>query len=249
MMAGCGVGCLGLVVFVLLPFPLVAIAAILYVLRLRSRVSHTAVTLAELAAQAEEREAHINKTQASHDHLMREFHHRVKNSLQIVQSYLTLSRRQKPPPHNIYLAEAEAKVLVISAAYRLALSEGMMNPISIRRFVQEIVETTQGVLCGPFNKIDIAIEADGSLVIDRAIPLGLAIVEVIVAVLGGPEVTIIRVRLMKGDDHDLILVMTIDDGVSGITLPHRLMMGLQSQLGARTESGQQGEILHWRFSV
>jgi hypothetical protein len=76
--------------------------------------------------------------QANH-FLNRELHHRLKNSLQVIQSYLALSRRQQSGARSIHLAETEAKILVLSIAYRLALSGGNMQPVSIKAFAEEII--------------------------------------------------------------------------------------------------------------
>ena len=246
----------GIAVFILLPFPFLAIIAVFYGLYLRKRLARSlgaaqdwADRVGILETKAKADEAYLKDALASHDKLMREFHHRVKNSLQIIQSYLTLSRRQKPVPHNIYLAEAEMKVQVISTAYRLALSEGTMSPISIRTFVLEIVENVQAILGGATRKISASVEPDSLLVLDRAIPLGLAITEAIIGALAAAAVMHVGVRIQSTGSGELALTVTLDDMLATVALPLRLMAGLQSQLEARAESCAEDELLNWHFSV
>lgn len=255
MIAGCGVGCLERVALAGLLVLFLATAAAFYVFRVRRALAREILTSTGLAKEAELREARLQQTLAAHDLLTREFHHRVKNSLQIIQSYLTLSQRQKLPPHNIHLAELEAKVQVISTAYRLALSEGEMRPIPIRSFVQGIVESTQAILCGPFTRIAASIEVEGSLVLDRAIPLGLSIVEAMIGALGDAATTLVRIRIAGTEKPagvetpEMTLVISTDAEPPNVTLPLRLMRGLQCQLGAKADTCQTGELLNWRFSI
>jgi len=50
--------------------------------------------------------------------LMLEMHHRIKNSLQVIQSYLALIRRSAPRAEAATLTRIEARVSVIAVAYR-----------------------------------------------------------------------------------------------------------------------------------
>ncbi|OYU50444.1 MAG: hypothetical protein CFE31_02505 [Rhizobiales bacterium PAR1] len=245
-----------LIAILLLPFPFLAVMALLYSLALRKRLTECCTATDELNCQADSQRAEakackacLQESHASHDKLTREFHHRVKNSLQIIQSYLTLSRRQRPPPHNSYLAEAEAKVQVISTAYRLALSEGIMSPIPIRTFVLDIVANAQAILCGSTRKISASIEPNSLLVLDRAIPMGLAIIEAIIGAIGAESVMHIGIRLQPTESGEMALTVTIDDMFATIALPFRLMAGLQAQLEAHAEPCAEDELLSWRFKV
>ena len=256
MMADWAVGSGRMVALLLLPFPFLALAAFAYARGLRKTLAQSLLVSSALTrqvakqdAEAENYKAQLQDALLSHDTLTREFHHRVKNSLQIIQSYLTLSRRRKAPPHNVHLAEAEAKVQVISTAYRLALREGAIAPMPLRSFVQDIVENSQTILCGPVTKITTSIETDAQIVLDRAIPLGLAIIEVITAALGTVGIMQIGIRITKTEADDVSLVIMIDDVFACVLLPINLMRGLQSQLCAHAEPCADDQILNWRFST
>lgn len=255
-MTGESTGWTSILIVVLLPSPFLALVAALYAHTLRKRLTTCRSVTDLLTGEALIREteakgyaAELLESHAAHDKLTREFHHRVKNSLQIIQSYLTLSRRQRSPPHNIYLAEAEAKVQVISTAYRLALNEGAMRPIPIRAFLQDIVENAQAILCGSTRKISASVEPNSLLVLDRAIPLGLAIIEAITGALAASSVMHIGIRLQPTESGEMALTVTIDDMFATVALPLRLMAGLQSQLEASAEPCAGDELLNWRFKV
>jgi two-component sensor histidine kinase len=240
----------------LLPFPVLALVALSHAMSARRQLAQNRALIDDLGRQAIARDEEIaigkvgiTDAQVSHEKLTREFHHRVKNSLQVIQSYLALSRRQKTASQNVYLAEAEAKVKVISAAYRFALSEGIMNPVPIRKFVTDIIENAQAILCGNSTRISATIEPDSVLVLDRAIPLGLSIIEVITAALATATVKQINVRITQERDGEAALIVTINDAPASISLPLRLMAGLQSQLDARAQTCVEGEILHWIYAI
>lgn len=199
------------------------------------------------ACEAEKTAASLDHARAAHDGLTREFHHRVKNSLQIIQSYLTLLRRQKPIPQNRSLAETEARVQVISTAYRMALGEGVIGEISMRGFLGEIVENVHAILCPCTVRIGILIEADARMTLDRAIPLGLVIVETITGALGAEGVQHIDIRISAAGAECTVLRMSTDDIFATIALPLRLMAGLQGQLGAKAMPCAENEILNWQF--
>lgn len=256
MMAEASEGWLGLVALILLPFPALAFVAMLDRHSIRKCLARSLEKNDDLSRQAvlreailEESTARLQDVLASHDKLTREFHHRVKNSLQIIQSYLTLSRRQRSAPHNSHLAEAEAKVQVISSAYRLALSDGTMAPIPIRIFVLGIVENAQAILGRSSRRISASVSTEAVLPIDRAIPLGLAIIETIIAALASDTVMYVGFRLHANGSDDVALRATIDDLFARVDLPLRLMAGLQSQLEAQVQPRAANEVLHWHFPV
>ncbi len=143
-----------------------------------------AAELAELRAALAKAEAQnltlemmLNEALRAYDRQQRAFHHRIKNSLQIIQSYLALARREHMPNRNISLVEAEARVLVISGAYRLALGEGNDHHLCIKAFIDQIVMSALQLLPAPLQQIRGSITVTTMLALDQAIPIGLGIVE------------------------------------------------------------------------
>jgi two-component sensor histidine kinase len=179
--------------------------------------------------------------------LMLEMHHRIKNSLQVIQSYLALIRRSAAKPEAALLARIEARVGVLAVAYRLALTPNGIHPIAAKPFLEEICAAAIGGLRKPRQRVAYAIDWNGELVVDRAIPLGLGLVEALIAALGAIEAGYIGVRLAAGDDGAVQLSVESDMAPAQAGLPDKVMRGLANQLGADASSAGGGEILRWRF--
>ena len=110
--------------------------------------------------------------------MLRERNHRVKTSLQIIQSYLSLTRRLDRATADQSGVEAmEVRIQVLSIAYRKAFSEGRMRDVRIRQFAAEIVDNLSQTFSRPGLEVELKPDVHAALMIDRAIPLGLALVE------------------------------------------------------------------------
>jgi two-component sensor histidine kinase len=179
--------------------------------------------------------------------LMLEMHHRIKNSLQVIQSYLALIRRAAPRAEAAQLAQIEARVGVIAVAYRLTLTPKGVRPIATKPFIEEICAATIGGLRRPRQRAAYAIEWSGELVVDRAIPLGLGLVEALIAAFSAIEAGYIGVRLAAGEDGQVELCVESDATPAEMALPEKVMRGLANQLGAGSAKSEGGEILLWRF--
>ena len=179
--------------------------------------------------------------------LMLEMHHRIKNSLQVIQSYLALIRRSAPRPEAALLARIEARVGVLAVAYRLALTPNGIRPMATKPFLEEICAATIGGLRRPRQRVVCSIDWDGELVVDRAIPLGLGLVEALIAALGAAEAGYIGVRLTAREDGAVELTVDSDVVPAEAGLPDKVMRGLANQLGVDGFAHDGGEILRWRF--
>lgn len=203
---------------------------------------------AERALRAEGRvaelEAALKAALSAHAGRTRDFHHGVKNSLQVMQSYLALSRRQRLPERNIALAEAEAKVMVIAGAYRMALGDGALNPLPLRAFLKEVVEPALALLQSAHQGVALVCEADLPLPIDTAILLALAMVEAVLASVVAQGSPIVDV---SDTPTELWVRISVAETTAPVLLPARLMAGLKSQLRAQDEPLQTGDILRWRL--
>jgi two-component system, sensor histidine kinase PdtaS len=202
-----------------------------------------------MVESARKREFDLRDLVVSNQFLVRELHHRVKNSLQVIQSYLALSRRQQSGAENVHLAETEAKVLVLSTAYRLGLTERGVIPVSIRAFAEELVNTLSNSMRQPGQWINTDISCDNALIVDRIIPFGLALVEAIVAALAGDSAASVTVRVSPANDSHLLFHVTTSGKVSGNSPSAKIMAGLAAQLGAVENQHSQGDILNWTFRL
>lgn len=186
---------------------------------------------------------------ASNQFLVRELHHRVKNNLQVIQSYLALSRRQQKGPGSIHLAETEAKVQVLSAAYRLGLTDGGMQLVPVREFVDELVKTLSNSMRRPSQLIKTETGSDAALIVDRIIPFGLALVEAVIAALAADSAASVSVHVNLGNGNEMLFQVSTS-GAPLTDMPSaKIMAGLAAQLGATQLDPDRGEILRWTFEI
>src|SRR5271166_3080818 len=195
-------------------------------------------------------ERSLTSSLAENEFLLRELHHRVKTSLQIIQSYLALTRRlDRATPDQSRVDAMEARVQVLSIAYGKAFSEGRMRDVRIREFAAQIVDNLSQSFSRPGLELELKADVHSALMIDRAIPLGLALVESVLAGLNAEDAHLVVVRI--GDLDDLRVELRVStDGVLAADRPNaKLMKGLALQLDATVESPDVGTIMRWRFQA
>ena len=212
-----------------------------------SELHSVALSFNAMLDSAQERQQALRASLDENRALMLEMHHRIKNSLQVIQSYLALIRRAAPRAEVAQLARIEARVGVIAVAYRLTLTPKGVRPIATKPFLEEICAATIGGLRRPRQRAAYAIEWSGELVVDRAIALGLGLVEALIAAFSAIEAGYIGVRLSAGDDGQIELRVESDATPAEMALPEKVMRGLANQLGAVARDGDGGQILSWWF--
>ncbi len=216
--------------------------------RMPRELRSVATALNAVLDDVQARERELGRTLEQNRFLMRELHHRVKNSLQVIQSYLSLSRREADLQARGELTETEARVLVLSVAYRLALSDGGMRPVPLRPLAEEIVGYLAATLRRDTQWISLDAEVDAQLVVDRAIPFGLAIVEMVMASLCAPDSTRIAVTLATAGSGVCELTIAAD-GAPTTRASSRIMQGLALQLQATQTPLERDMRLRWRFTT
>ena len=98
------------------------------------------------------------------------------------------------------VAAMEARVQVLSIAYREALSEGRMQDVRIRQFAEEIVDSLSQSFKRPGVLLELKADVQAALMVDRAIPFGLALVESVMAGLDAEAAHAVIVRIGELDD-------------------------------------------------
>lgn len=208
--------------------------------------------LYKLKSDASAREAALMSSSQSNHALTLELHHRVKNSLQVIQSYLSLSRRESTGESRPVLALTEARVQVIATAYRLALNESGLNRVPVDVFVAQIINTISVSLCHPHQSISSAIELETEIHIDRLIPLGLSMVEMLGAALAESQISALSVSL-SSLDAEAILIISLgaleQATLEKLNVSAKLLNGLSAQLGAQKMPTTDRQLLHWRFPL
>ena len=205
----------------------------------------------EMARESAVRERSLKTSLAENEFLLLELNHRVKSSLQIIQSYLSLTRRleDRKTADQSGVAAMEARVQVLSIAYRKAFSEGRMRDVRIREFAAEIVDNLSRSFCRPGLALELKANIHAALMIDRAIALGLALVESVMAGVDAEDAHVVSVRIGELDDLRAELRVSTDGALAGDKPNARLMAGLALQLDASVESPDPGTIVRWRFQA
>jgi hypothetical protein len=124
-----------------------------------------------------------------------------------------------------------------------------MRDVRIRQFAAEIVDNLSQTFSRPGLEVELKSDVHAALMIDRAIPLGLALVESVLAGLGAEGARLVSVRI--GDLDDLRVELRVStDGVLAADRPNaKLMAGLALQLDATCESPDVGTIIRRRFQA
>ncbi len=201
-----------------------------------------------MAREAGSRAKSLRMSLAENEFLLRELNHRVKSSLQIIQSYVSLTRRlDRDSGRQTSAAAIEARVQVLSTAYRKALSEGRMRDVRIRQFADEIVANLSRLFGRSGLSIELNADVVAALVIDRAIPLGLAIVESLVAGMSADGAHVVAVRLDQREDLRVEIRIWTDGALRDGEPNPKLLAGLALQLAAIVDEPGPGTVLHWRF--
>jgi two-component system, sensor histidine kinase PdtaS len=202
-------------------------------------------------AMVDEQEVRQSKLRLALDDnrfLVRELHHRVKNSLQVVQSYIGLTKRNHQGEARLALSDAECRVHVLSAAYRFTLADGEMQPVRIDLFLDDVVAMISSLILARGQRLGSRIETQATLPIDRIIPLGFLIVDVISRALRGSPGIGIELAVTNTGDDIIDVAISTDRDTSQIA-PPRLFAGLLMQIEAVEISPPQGRSLGvWRLS-
>jgi two-component sensor histidine kinase len=179
--------------------------------------------------------------------LVRELHHRVKNSLQVVQSYIGLTKRDHQGEARMALSDAECRVHVLSAAYRFTLADGEMQPVRIDLFLDDVVAMISSLILARTQRLESRIETEAALPIDRIIPLGFLIVDVVTRALRAAPGIGIDLAVTHAGENLIDIAITTDRDAPRIA-PPRLFAGLLMQIEAVEISPPQGRSLGvWRL--
>ncbi|MBU2996103.1 sensor histidine kinase [Cellulophaga baltica] len=183
------------------------------------------------------------------DSLLKEIHHRVKNNLQMVSSLLSLQTKNTKSKAAIQaLEEGKSRVKAMALIHQKLYQNDDLSVIEMQGYIESLVNSIQSVYKKGGHKININIDADDvELDIDRAIPFGLILNELVSNSFkyGFPDdeqVGSINIHLRKEEGVDGFFEYT-DTGVGmpedveersessmGIRLMKRLVNQLQSNL-------------------
>jgi hypothetical protein len=179
--------------------------------------------------------------------LVRELHHRVKNSLQVVQSYIGLKKRDYRDEARLALADAETRVHVLSAAYRFTLADGEMQPVRVDLFVEDVVTMITNLVRSRDQWVSSRLETEATLSVDRIIPLGFLVVDIASRVLRGTPGVSLTITVRDVDATTLEVALEADRAIP-LSEPPKMFAGLVAQIEAVQVEKPEGRHLgSWRI--
>jgi two-component system, sensor histidine kinase PdtaS len=205
----------------------------------------------QIIQSASRREDELGFALSRNQVLMRELHHRVKNSLQVIQSYLAITRRRSPDSDSHALREAEAKVMVLSIAYRYALTDGGLRAVDVRLFIADLfAQVRQQVRSGGGAGYRLDLKTTAQLEVDRVIALGLALAEVVFSVSSAASKPTLTLSMNDHPPEAFTVVLSCTDrGEGAPTVATDTLRGLRMQLGAMEDPLGPDEVLRWTIAV
>jgi two-component sensor histidine kinase len=167
--------------------------------------------------------------------LLKEIHHRVKNNLQIISSLLNLQSGTLSDDSTISaVIDSRSRVKSMALIHQLLYQSEMFTNINFASYLEQLMSSLHSTYCKPGENIRYKISAEPiKLDVDRAIPMGLIINELVTNAykyaFQGKKEGNIEICLTKQPENDLLL--SIAD--NGIGLPEKIDIQKTNSLGLR----------------
>ena len=196
----------------------------------------------ELEERVAERTAALQNSLNEQAVLLREVHHRVKNNLQIVCSLLDLQvHASRDPALLAPLVESRGRILAMALVHEKLYQSDQLNDIDMSSYLEHLVADVFNASGEWPGHITLEIDAEPlTLDIDRAIPFGLVLHELVSNVLrhAFPACRPGRLQIQIRQKEGQVELQVLDDGVglpAGFDLGHRQSLGLQLANGLATQ--------------
>lgn len=112
------------------------------------------------------------------DILAAELSHRIKNSLQVIASFVHFEMRDAPEPCIEGYQSMESRIGAIAQLYDLISRSAAFGPVQVGEYLEGIAETLSSSLLGENPKIHIRVEAEPlAVAAEHAVTLGLIVNE------------------------------------------------------------------------
>lgn len=147
---------------------------------LRREVARRTAALRAEVMRTLEAEEGLRRTVAEKDVLLREVHHRTKNSMQVVRSMLRIQASDFPESAEVakIVEDTDERIQAISLVYELLYGSKDLSEIGLDAYLGELTALLSRSHRAEGRAIAIRLEAPpASLSIDVAVPLGLAVNE------------------------------------------------------------------------
>jgi two-component sensor histidine kinase len=213
-------------------FPLGTMCVLDYKARPDGLTERQTFTLKALARQVMA-QLELRRAVAEKELLVQEAHHRVKNSLQMVQSLLLLQARGSAHSEVVQqLRESAGRVSTFGAMHEQLYRIGATLDVDLAHYFAGLVANQKNALAAPFNGRDITLDADSvSWPASDATSVGLVLNELVTNALKYGEGTVTITLRQVGEE----VVLTVEDEGQG--LPTDFIPKQSKGLGMRVLTG------------
>ena len=112
------------------------------------------------------------------DILAAELAHRIKNSLQVISSFVAFELRQAPNPCVNGYRAMQARIGAVAELYDVIARSSAFGPIDVETYLEAIASSIRSSLLGQNSEIEIAVDCEPfKIVADHAVSLGLMVNE------------------------------------------------------------------------
>lgn len=226
----------------------------------RERLMQELTTLnAELEARVQARTRELSTLVQQRDVLLQEVHHRVRNNLQVITSLLRMQVRELAPGADKGpLLASKARIQAIALVHERLYQSKDYARVGFAEYVRSLVRDVMVTMGPPDGRVRTVLAVDEVvLAVDRAIPCGLVLNELISNALEhafGEGPGTIEVGLSRDDDGQVHLVVAddgrglpegadVDSATSmGLSLIRALTAQVDGRLTVRRERGTRFEL-------
>ena len=112
------------------------------------------------------------------DVLAAELAHRIKNSLQVISSFVAYELRQAADPCLDGYRAMQARISAVAELYDVIARSSAFGPVEVDAYLEGIASSIRSSLLGEGSRIEIAVEAEPlTIIADHAVSLGLMVNE------------------------------------------------------------------------
>jgi two-component sensor histidine kinase len=188
---------------------------------------------AELEEQVRDRTSELSATLTEREVLLQEIHHRVKNNLQVISSLINMqARRLEDASSRDALQECQTRVQAIALIHEKLYQSRDYSRVPFSEYAKSLAANVFGATGVAPTAIALDLEIENlSLAVDKAIPCGLILNELITNAVkhAFPDARqgTVRVELRKAGDREIVLSV----GDNGIGMSARFDLANSSSLG------------------
>lgn len=221
-----------------------------------------------LAAKVAALELELREVLAQKETQLREVHHRVKNSMQIVTSLLNLHAHQiEEPAAGAAFAAAQERINALAAIHGELYAADNLESIDLKQFLAGLLVHVSRAGATPNCKVTLAADlASESIPAMLALPFGMLIMEIIGAAVRGADANVtsrIRVAFARIDPARVMTTIHYEGMGEGVAMDWEASSAPTSNLGQtlaaayvrqlngdlRVESVGSGSVLYLRMAL